>query len=51
MNEEKPWSKRKRERLLARARFLDQWAQRIRAKVKAHTPKRTMKKPRLMSVA
>jgi hypothetical protein len=39
----KPWSKRKRDRLLARARFLDRWAASIRAKVKQHTPHRIAK--------
>jgi hypothetical protein len=34
------WSKRKRDRRLAFARFLDRWAAGIRARVKAHTPKR-----------
>lgn len=43
----KVWSKRKRARLLARARFLDRWAQRLRAQVKAHTPKRATK-PKLV---
>jgi len=45
----KPWSKRKRERRLAFARWLDQWAARIRADVKAHTPRRSViSKPRLV---
>lgn len=49
----KIWSKRKRDRLLARARFLDRWAASIRAKVKAHTPKRSVlgKKPHLVEAA
>ena len=44
----KIWSKRKRARLLARARLLDRWAAQIRAKVKAHTPKRRILGPRLV---
>jgi hypothetical protein len=36
----KIWSLSKRHRLLKRARLLDEWARRIRARVKAHTPKR-----------
>jgi hypothetical protein len=47
----KPWSKRKRDRLLARARFLDRWAARIRLKVKQHTPRRSVLKPHLMEAA
>jgi hypothetical protein len=47
----KTWSKRKRARLLARARLLDRWAARIRAKVKAHTPKRMLLGPRLVKSA
>lgn len=36
------WSKAKRDRRLAFARWLDRWAARIRADVKAHTPKRSV---------
>jgi hypothetical protein len=43
----KPWSKRKRARYLAAARYFDGLATRIRATVKAHTPKRSLK-PRLV---
>jgi hypothetical protein len=38
----KPWSKAKRDRHLAWAKFLDAWAARIRARVKQRTPKRRM---------
>jgi hypothetical protein len=48
----KPWSKRRRDRLLALASFFDRLAARIRAKVKAHTPKRQLLgKPRLVKSA
>lgn len=40
MSDVQPWSKRKRDRRLAVARWLDRLAARIRADVKAHTPKR-----------
>lgn len=43
----KTWSKRKRDRYLAAASYCDGLAARIRAKVKAHTPKRAMK-PKLV---
>jgi hypothetical protein len=39
----KPWSKRRRDRLLALARYFDGIAADIRARVKAHTPKRAAK--------
>jgi hypothetical protein len=41
----KTWSKAKRDRRLRVARWLDQWAARIRADVKAHTPKRQLVAP------
>ena len=45
----KSWSKRKRDRLLAVARYFDGLAASIRAKVKAHTPRRqVIGKPRLV---
>jgi len=45
----RPWSKARRDRLLALARCFDGLAASIRAKVKAHTPKRTLLgKPRLV---
>lgn len=47
----KTWSKRRRDRWLAIARVFDAWAQRIRARVKAHTPKRQFAKPRLVKSA
>ena len=43
----RPWSKSRRSRHLALARLLDRWAARIRADVKVHTPKRSMK-PKLV---
>lgn len=39
----KTWSKGKRDRLLTIARYLDNLAARIRARVKAHTPRRPPK--------
>jgi len=36
----KPWSKSRRNRCLKFAAWLDRWAARIRAQVKARTPKR-----------
>jgi hypothetical protein len=47
----KIWSKRKRDRRLAFARWLDRRAARIRKEVKAHTPKRTILGPRLVKSA
>lgn len=47
----KPWSKRKRDRYLAAARYFDGLAARIRSNVKAHTPKREFAKPRLVKSA
>lgn len=43
----KIWSKRKRDRLLALARYFDGVAAGIRTRVKAHTPKRSPK-PKLV---
>lgn len=46
------WSKRKRARLLARAKLLDRWAARLRRQVREHTPKRRiLDKPRLVDAA
>jgi hypothetical protein len=47
----KIWSKAKRDRRLRLARWLDRWAARIRADVKAHTPKRHILGPRLVKSA
>lgn len=44
----KIWSKRKRDRLLALARYFDGVAAGIRTRVKAHTPKRPTTKPKLV---
>jgi hypothetical protein len=41
------WSKRRRDRMLAIARYFDGLAAGLRAKVKAHTPKRA-RKPKLV---
>lgn len=43
----KAWSKRKRDRLLALARYFDGLAASVRARVKSHTPKRATK-PKLV---
>lgn len=39
----KPWSKHRRDRLLALAAFFDHCAARIRRRVREHTPKRSTK--------
>jgi hypothetical protein len=46
----KPWSLSRRRRMLALARYFDGLAMSIRAKVKAHTPKRPTK-PHLVKAA
>lgn len=46
----KPWSKRRRDRMLALARYFDGLAMSIRSKVKQHTPKRASK-PHLVKAA
>lgn len=47
----KTWSKGKRDRRLALARLLDRWARKLRAQVKAHTPRRQFTAPRLVKSA
>jgi hypothetical protein len=44
----KLWSPAKRARRLKLARLLDRWAARLRAQVKAHTPRRAFRQPRLV---
>lgn len=45
----KPWSKARRDRLLALARYFDGLAASIRTRVKLHTPKRQLLgRPRLV---
>jgi hypothetical protein len=51
MKKLKPLSKRSRDRLLAVATWLDSLAVRIRAYVKARTPRRGPKKPKAESHA
>jgi hypothetical protein len=46
----KPWSKRRRDRMLALARYFDGLAMSIRSKVRAHTPRRA-EKPKLVKAA